>query len=539
MRRKFVLLAASATILGASGAATLAGSAAATPSGAVGGGPDAALRCVAPADAQGIDAILTSAGSPLAGQGTTFVNEGVRAGIDPRLLVAIAAQESILGTYGPSQPIHNPFGLGPGMAFTSEAAAIAYAAQQLGANYIADGLTTIPEIAGKWAPPGAGNDPSGLNLYWPTDVSHYYQALGGDPSAPVTLTTQPAGCGSGTDVSAASTAAAPLITIKPLGTLTGTYIQGPADPGGTHDPQFNLSHGSYNWQSIWAVDLGVPIGTPVYAAFSGTIVTVHSGETGRFAGISVGLDSGRGLAAYYAHLSQVDVTAGQSVVAGQLIGATGAANGVDHLHFALGRSYADGSPANGLNPLPFLGAASPTVQAAELKLASTSELAPGSGTPVVTVWGGNRPQTLGPGPAGGSTPGTDTPATISPFAFPIAQPSGGQVRYVAPACTVGASCQVEVATPSGADVVAATPGTLEAATAAERAQGIAFWIDTPGAGRIGYGPLTSYAAGIGPGATVKLGQPLGTSAGALAFAWENGGVAINPWPMLTAVRPSD
>ncbi len=206
-------------------------------------------------------------------------------------------------------------------------------------------------------------------------------------------------------------------------------------------------------------------------SFSGSIVTVHSGETGRFAGIGVGLDSGRGLAAYYAHLSQVDVTPGQSVVAGQLLGATGEANGVAHLHFALGRSYADGSPSNGLNPLPFLAAASPTVQAAELKLASAATLASGSGTPVVTVWGGNQPQTLGPGSAGGSTPGTDTPATISHFAFPIAQPAGGQVRYVAPACTVGASCQVEIATPAGADVVAATQGTLEAATSAERAAG--------------------------------------------------------------------
>ena len=539
MRRKLVLLAASATILGASGAATLAASAAVTPSGAVGGSPDSALRCIAPTDAAGIDAILTAAGSPLAGQGTTIVNEGVRAGIDPRLLVAIAAQESILETYGPSQPLHNPFGLGPGMTFASEGAAIVYAAQTLGANYLADGLTTIPQIAAKWAPPGASNDPSGLNLNWPGDVSQYYQALGGDPSAPVTLISQTTGCGASTDAAATSTTAAPLITIKPLGTVNGTFIQGPAAPGGTHDPQFNLTHGSYNWQSIWAVDLGVPIGTPVYASFSGSIVTVHSGETGRFAGISVGLDSGRGLAAYYAHLSQVDVTPGQSVVAGQLIGATGEANGVAHLHFALGRSYADGSPSNGLNPLPFLAAASPTVQAAELTLASAGALAAGSGTPVVTVWGGNQPQTLGPGSAGGSTPGTDTPATISPFAFPIAQPAGGQVRYVAPACTVGASCQVEIATPAGADVVAATPGTLQAATPAERAAGIAFWIVTAGSSRIGYGPLAAYASGIGPGASVALGQPLGASAGSLAFAWQDGGVAINPWPLLSAVRTSD
>lgn len=539
MRRTFALLAAAAALCGVGGAATLAASAATTPPGTVLGGPNAALACVAATDAPGIDAILSAAGSPLAGQGVTFVNEGVQTGIDPRLLVAIAAQESILETYGPSQPIHNPFGLGPGMAFPSDAAAIADAAQTLSANYVADGLTTIPQIAAKWAPPGATNDPAGLNLAWPADVSRYYQTLGGDPSQPITLTSQTAGCGAGTDAAATTASAAPLITIKPLGTVSGTFIQGPAQPGGTHDPEFNLLHGSYNWQSIWAVDLGVPIGTPVYAAFSGTIVTVHSGQTGRFAGIAVGLDSGRGLAAYYAHLSQVLVTPGETVVAGQRIGATGEADGVDHLHFALGRSYADGSPSNGLNPLPFLAAASPTVQAAELKLASAAPLSAGTGTPVVTVWGGNTPETLGPGAAGGNLPGTDTPATISPFAFPIALPFGGQVRYVAPACTVGASCQVEIATPPGADVVAASPGTLEAATPAERAAGIAFWIDTPNAGRIGYGPLASYGPGIVPGAAVSLGQPLGTSATSVAVEWVNGGVAINLWPLLTAVRPSN
>ena len=534
MRRKFVLMAASAALCGVSGAATLAASAATTPTGPVSGGANAALTCMRPTDGQGIDAILSAAGSPLAGQGATFVDAGVQAGIDPRLLVAIAAQETMLETYGPAQPIHNPFGLGPGIAFASDAAAITAAAQNLGSNYIALGLTTISAISAKWAPPGASNDPGGLNLNWPSDVSRYYQALGGDPAQPVILTSQTASCGLTT-----TAAVSPMIEIKPLGAVSGTMIQGPADPGGTHDPRFNQANGSYNWQSIWAVDLGVPIGTPVYASFSGTIVTVHSGETGRFAGISVGLDSGRGLAAYYAHLSQVDVTPGQTVVAGQRLGATGAANGVDHLHFALGRSYADGSPSNGLNPLPFLAAASPTVQAAELKLASATPLAPGSGTPVVTVWGGNAPETLGPGAAGGNTPGTDSPATISPFAFPIALPSGGQVRYVAPACTAGASCQVEIATPTGADVVASTPGTLEAATPAQRAEGIAFWIDTPTTGRIGYGPLTAYAPGIVPGARVTLGQPLGTSAGSVAFAWDNGGVAINPWPLLTAVRPSD
>lgn len=487
-----------------------------------------------PTDATTLGAMLAAAGSPLADQSATFVSAGVNAGIDPRFLVAIAAQETMLETYGPAQPIHNPFGLGPGRVFPSDAAAISAAAQTLATAYLGQGLTTISQIAAKWAPPGASNDPAGLNLAWPSDVSRYYQTLGGDPALPVALNGQTGDCSG-----AAARTASQLITVNPLGAVAATFIQGPAQSGGTHDPQFNLANGSYNWQSISAVDLGVPIGTPVYAAFTGTIVTVHSGQTGRFAGISVGLDSGQGLAAYYAHLSAVSVTPGQSVVAGQPIGATGAANGVDHLHFALGRSYADGSPSNGLNPVAFLARAESTAPTAAVALVSASPLAAGSGTPVITVWGGNAPISLGAGPAGGNDPVTNRPATISPFAFPIALRPGAQVRYLPPECAAGSACTVGLATPVGADVVAASPGTLHPATPAERADGIAFWIVTPSSDRIGYGPLSSYLPGIGAGATVALGEPLGLSAGALAIAWQRGLVAINPWPLLTAVRPAN
>jgi len=487
-----------------------------------------------PTDAAALDAILTAAGSPLAGQGTTFVSAGVQAGIDPRFLVAIAAQETMLETYEPAQPIHNPFGLGPGLPFGSDAAAISTAANTLASDYLTQGLTTVTQIAAKWAPAGASNDPAGLNLSWPSDVSQYYQTLGGNPSLPVTLVDQTGDCGS-----TAALAAPALITVNPLGGVKAKLIQGPAQPGGTHDPEFNLLHGSYNWQSIWAVDLGVPIGTPVYAAFSGKIITVHSGQTGRFAGIAVGLDSGRGLAAYYAHLSAVDVTPGETIVAGERIGATGEADGVDHLHFALGRSYSDGSPSNGVNPLPFLAHAASTAEAAEVRLADATALATGSGTPIVTVWGGNAPISLGAGPAGGNDPTTGQPATISPFAFPLALRPGGQVRYLPPQCAKGTACSVGLASASGANVVASAQGTLQGATPAERAAGIAFWIDTPNSGRIGYGPLAKYNPSIVAGATVTVGEPLGTSAGSLAFSWQSGQAPVNPWPLLTAVRPSN
>lgn len=152
---------------------------------------DSPLTCVAPADAAGIDAILRRAGSPLAGDGATFVSEGVAAGIDPRLLIAIASHETRLETYPPARAIKNPFGLGPGMEFASETAAIASASRILGAYYVEEGRIRISTIGPKWAPIGAANDPKGLNKNWVGGVSAAYAALGGDPTRPVLLGSQP------------------------------------------------------------------------------------------------------------------------------------------------------------------------------------------------------------------------------------------------------------------------------------------------------------------------------------------------------------
>src|SRR5680860_52241 len=64
------------------------------------GGVVTHMACLAPGDGAGIDAMLERAGSPLAGDGATFVTAASRAGIDPRALVAIAAHETMLETYG-------------------------------------------------------------------------------------------------------------------------------------------------------------------------------------------------------------------------------------------------------------------------------------------------------------------------------------------------------------------------------------------------------------------------------------------------------
>ncbi len=319
------------------------------------------MACIAPADAAGIDAMLARASSPLAGEGAAFVSESLAAGVDPRALVAIAAHETMLETYGPSQEINNAFGLGPGWAFATEREAIARAARALAELYLPEGRTTLAAIGAKWAPIGAANDPTGLNQNWTRGVGTYYAAMGGDPDAPVLASAQ---------------AASP--------------------------------------------------------------------------------------------------------------------------------DCAGATPA----PPP---AAAPRE----------------TGPPVVTAWGG-APPARGPAPPEG-------------FVFPLALPVGAPTAYADPgpgACAAGgARCGTTIAAAAGSHAVASAAGVLRAATPAEMEEGLAFWVETAGGDRLGYGPLAAYAAGVAAGAPVAAGHPLGTTAGTLRVAWEHGGGPADPVPLLEATRP--
>lgn len=142
-----------------------------------------------------------------------------------------------------------------------------------------------------------------------------------DPSS---LRTAPANGG--------QTGSGPTAAGSPLGNLF-RLIGKPFE--GTHGKAFNVSGGSDNWESENAVDLAVTKGTPVYAVADGTIgSSIGSlGSGGRFAGLRLHLLTA-GNEWYYAHLSQLNVKAGQHVKAGDLLGYSGEANGVAHLHLA-------------------------------------------------------------------------------------------------------------------------------------------------------------------------------------------------------------
>ncbi|SEE19553.1 tape measure domain-containing protein [Arthrobacter alpinus] len=107
------------------------------------------------------------------------------------------------------------------------------------------------------------------------------------------------------------------------------------------------------------IDIGVGVGTPVFAAGAGRIT--HAGPGATAPGVSGGNEVhllSNGVEQWYAHLSQIGVKLGQMVAAGQQIalsGNTGISSG-PHLHFG---TYNGGWP-NAINPLSYLaGAESP------------------------------------------------------------------------------------------------------------------------------------------------------------------------------------
>lgn len=97
-----------------------------------------------------------------------------------------------------------------------------------------------------------------------------------------------------------------------------------------------------------ADDIAAPVGTPIYAADAGRVVTVL--YQNHDYGFHVIIDHGNGYRTLYGHMSRIDVSEGQNVSRGEkigLMGSTGRSTG-SHLHFEI---YQGGARVNPLGLL--------------------------------------------------------------------------------------------------------------------------------------------------------------------------------------------
>lgn len=103
--------------------------------------------------------------------------------------------------------------------------------------------------------------------------------------------------------------------------------------------------GATSWHD--AIDIGAPIGTPVYSVKDGTVITASWGYNGG-RGNYVMVDHGNGLVTRYQHLSDIYVKVGQKVKKGEniaAVGNTGASSG-PHLDYAI---YVNGKTVDPLS----------------------------------------------------------------------------------------------------------------------------------------------------------------------------------------------
>lgn len=124
-------------------------------------------------------------------------------------------------------------------------------------------------------------------------------------------------------------------------------VQAPAGSGYIWPTSVRTITQYYGWRHT-GVDIAGPIGSPLYAAKSGTVIKSQCGWNGGY-GCYIILDHG-GVHTLYAHASELLVAVGQEVTQGQtiaLMGSTGRSTG-PHIHFEVR------SGGSRLNPLQYV-----------------------------------------------------------------------------------------------------------------------------------------------------------------------------------------
>jgi hypothetical protein len=152
-----------------------------------------------------IDQFLSGKSSPMAGNGQAFVDNGLKYVVDPRLVVAIAGDETTFGTAGACSAVFNAWDwfwcIADGSCSGSDSTAVkcsrspfaSWAAGDLtvtkflNKSYLNQGYTTIPLIGSKFCTSGCDS--------WVSLVTAFYTQLGGDTSNLGLSSIDTSGCG--------------------------------------------------------------------------------------------------------------------------------------------------------------------------------------------------------------------------------------------------------------------------------------------------------------------------------------------------------
>lgn len=119
-------------------------------------------------------------GGKLSGTSAHFINAGKKYDLDPNFLSAIAIHETGNGSSRAVNEKNNVAGMmgKNGLrSYDSLEESIFDMARNLRQNYLNKGITTIAAVGAKYAPVGAGNDPTGLNNHWVTGVNRQLNKL--------------------------------------------------------------------------------------------------------------------------------------------------------------------------------------------------------------------------------------------------------------------------------------------------------------------------------------------------------------------------
>jgi len=132
-----------------------------------------------------IDSILSSAGSPAAGTGATFVYDSAQYDIDDAIALAFMHHESSYGTSGIAVQTHSLGNIRCTDGYSCIGGFRAYGSWQDGITdwyklmaspvYVGGGLTTLSQIIPKYAP-ASENDPSAYIAAVESDVSTWRAA---------------------------------------------------------------------------------------------------------------------------------------------------------------------------------------------------------------------------------------------------------------------------------------------------------------------------------------------------------------------------